>query len=62
MIVEFTVGNFLSFNDKKTLSFEAKGISELKSHVINFGKHKLIRSAVVYGANSRGKSNLIMAF
>lgn len=62
MIVEFTVGNFLSFNTKKTISFEAKGISELKNNVISANKHNLLRSAVVYGANSSGKSNLINAF
>ncbi len=61
MIIEFTVGNFLSFNEKRKISFEAKGISELKKNVIPFEKIKLLRSAVVYGANSSGKSNLIKA-
>lgn len=62
MVVEFSVGNFLSFSEKKTLSFEAKGISELKANVVNIHKSKLLRSSVVYGANSSGKSNLIKAF
>lgn len=61
MLIEFTVGNFLSFNEKKTLSFEAKGISELKDNVVKYQNHKLLRSAVIYGANSSGKSNLIQA-
>ena len=61
MIVQYTVGNFRSFNDKKTLNFEANGISELKSNVFSAGKYKLLRSVVVYGANSSGKSNLIKA-
>lgn len=61
MIIEFTVGNFLSFNKKRTLSFKAKGISELKENVITFENQKLLRSAVVYGANSSGKSNLVKA-
>lgn len=61
MILEFTVGNFLSFNEKRTLSFEAKGISELKENVIHSNKYKILRSAVVYGANSSGKSNLLKA-
>ena len=51
MIVQFTVANFLSFNSKRTLSFEAKGISELKDNVIRSDNHKLLRSAVIYGAN-----------
>jgi AAA15 family ATPase/GTPase len=62
MIVEFTVGNFLSFNEKRTVSFEAKGILELKQNTINTGNCKLLRSLVIYGANSSGKSNLIKAF
>lgn len=61
MLVEFTVGNFLSFKDKRTLSFEAGSISELPENVIKINKYKLLRSAVVYGANSSGKSNLIKA-
>ncbi len=61
MIVEFTVGNFLSFGEKKTISFEAKGISELKQNIISIDKYKLFRSLVIYGANSSGKSNLIKA-
>ncbi len=61
MIVNFSTGNFLSFRDIKTLSFEAGSISELPENVMKVGKHKLLRSAVVYGANSSGKSNLIKA-
>jgi AAA15 family ATPase/GTPase len=62
MIIEFTVGNFLSFNERRTISFEAKGISELKQNVININGYKLLRSLVIYGANSSGKSNVIKAF
>jgi len=62
MLVEFTVGNFLSFYDKRTLSFEAQGgVSELKDNFFAFEKQNLLRSIVLYGANSSGKSNLIKA-
>jgi uncharacterized protein len=61
MIIQFTVGNFRSFNDKRTLSFERKGISELRSNLFSIGKYNLLRSIVIYGANSSGKSNLIKA-
>ncbi|MCD6660645.1 MAG: ATP-binding protein [Lentimicrobium sp.] len=61
MLVQFTVGNFLSFNQKRTLYLDAKGISELKSNIATFKPEKLLRSAVIYGANSSGKSNLIKA-
>lgn len=59
MLLEFTVGNFLSFKDKKTFSLEAGGISEHKENVVKEGKYKVLRSAVIYGANSSGKSNFI---
>jgi len=61
MLVKFTVGNFLSFNHKRSLSLAAKGISELKSNIISFNDDKILRSLVIYGANSSGKSNLIQA-
>lgn len=62
MLVEFTLGNFLSFNEKKTLSFKAQGgVSELKENFFTFEKQNLLRSIVLYGANSSGKSNLIKA-
>jgi AAA15 family ATPase/GTPase len=63
MVVEFTVGNFLSFHEQRTVSFKAEGISELKENLISVdkGKYKLLPSIVVYGANSSGKSNLIRA-
>ncbi|WP_286920428.1 AAA family ATPase [Flavobacterium sp. UBA4197] len=61
MLVQFTVGNFLSFYDRRTLNLEAKGISELKKNVISYNREKIVRSAVIYGANSSGKSNLIRA-
>ena len=61
MLIQFTVGNFLSFNQKRTLSLEAKGISELKTNTFTFNGDKILRSSVIYGANSSGKSNLIKA-
>jgi len=60
MLIEFTVGNFLSFNTKRTLSFKAAAISDL-DNVFTIDNYRLLRSAVVYGANSSGKSNLIKA-
>ena len=62
MLLEFTVGNFLSFKDKKTLSLESTSITEHKeSNVVKTGRYDLLKSAVIYGANSGGKSNLIKA-
>lgn len=62
MLIEFTVGNFLSFRDKKTLSLNATAVKEhVDTNIIQAGRHKLLRSGVIYGANSSGKSNLIKA-
>ncbi len=61
MLIEFTVGNFLSFKEKKTLSLKAASITEYKESTFTIGKNKLLKSVVLYGANSSGKSNLIKA-
>ncbi len=61
MLIEFTVGNYLSFKDKKTLSLEATAIKDNPENVIDTGKYKLLRSSVIYGANSSGKSNFLKA-
>lgn len=61
MLINFTVGNYRSFKDQKTLSMEATAITELKNSLIIDGKYKLLPSAVLYGANSSGKSNFLQA-
>lgn len=61
MIINFTVGNYRSFKDKMVLSMEATAIKELKESVIERDGYKLLPSAVIYGANSSGKSNLLKA-
>lgn len=61
MLLEFTVSNFLSFKELVTLSLEAAGISEYPENAFEAGRYRLLKSAVVYGANASGKSNLIEA-
>lgn len=62
MLLEFTVGNFLSFKDKKIFSLEATNITENKQNVTIVNSDiKLLSSAVIYGANSSGKSNFVKA-
>jgi AAA15 family ATPase/GTPase len=62
-LLQFTVGNFLSFCDKKTFSMKASSIQDdPRSNVVVQNRYKLLRTAAVYGANSSGKSNLIRAF
>lgn len=61
MLINFTVGNYRSFKEKKTLSMEATAIKELPGSVVNRDGYKLLSSAVIYGANSSGKSNFLKA-
>ncbi len=62
MLLEFSVGNYLSFKKKKTLSLLASGISDFKeSNLIEAERYTLLKGAVIYGANASGKSNLIKA-
>jgi len=62
MLIEFRVGNYLSFKNPVTFSMEAASISEHEEdNVFEFDKYKLLKSAVIYGANASGKSNLIKA-
>ena len=61
MFVNFTVNNYRSFKLERTFSMEASSIKEHKDSVINEGKYSLLPIAVFYGANSGGKSNLILA-
>lgn len=62
MLIEFSVTNFLSFKNRATFSMVASNDDTLEeSNVIATEKHRLVRSAVVYGANASGKSNLLAA-
>ena len=62
MVQEFKVENFLSFRDEVTLSFEASKEDYMEdSHVVEVVKGvRILRMAVVYGANASGKSNLLL--
>lgn len=62
MLLEFSVGNFLSFRERKTLNLVASSISDYKeSNIITSERHTLLKGAVIYGANASGKSNFIRA-
>lgn len=61
MLVSFSVSNYRSIKDKLTLSMlPVKSYKELPNNVASINdKTKLLRSAVIYGANASGKSNVI---
>ncbi|MCK5242592.1 ATP-binding protein [bacterium] len=65
MLLEFSVTNYMSFKKKQTLSMVASSKTErLEENTIETRLDKLprvLRSAVVYGPNAGGKSNLLRA-
>ncbi len=63
MIQELKFKNFMSFKDEVTLSFEAtKDTTFGDYHVVEVAPGvRLLRFAMVYGANASGKSNLLEA-
>ena len=64
MLIEFNVENFLSFKDLTTISMvAAKSFKEHNdTHTIEVdSKMTLLKSAIIYGNNSSGKSNLLDA-
>ena len=61
MLVNFTFKNFRSFRDEMTLSMEAASIQELADAVVKTCGEDLLPVAVMYGANSSGKSNVLKA-
>ncbi len=64
MIQEVKIKNFLSFKDEVTFSFEATKDKIFEDNqVVEVAKGvRLLRFALVYGANASGKSNLLSVF
>ncbi len=59
MLFEFSIGNFRSIAERKTLSMEPASISDFPENVIQRDQHVVLSTAVLYGANASGKSNLL---
>lgn len=65
MLIEFSVENFRSIKKKVTLSLLASSDKSLDNNLIKtdiLKKDNLLRSAVIYGANASGKTNIVSAF
>ena len=61
MLKRFSIENFLSYQKESSLDLTAGRTEFHSSHVYDFKKTKLLKSAIIYGANASGKSNLIRA-
>ncbi len=61
MLVGFSVSNYKSFDKPQSISLLASKVTRHKDHVIQFAHKKLLKSALIFGANAGGKSNLIKA-
>ena len=64
MFINFTAGNYRSFRDKMSFSMERRGQTKVLpensfSSPSLPSRMSLLKSAVIYGANASGKSNLI---
>jgi AAA15 family ATPase/GTPase len=62
MLLEFSVENFLSFKQKNTLSLVSANIAgHEEDNVFTINDYELLKTAIIYGANASGKTNLIKA-
>ena len=58
----YQVENFLSIKDEVCLDLKATNITDfVDTNLIHTERYKVLKGAVIYGANSSGKSNLIKA-
>jgi AAA15 family ATPase/GTPase len=62
MLLEFTVENYRSFLDKKSITLQAQKLSEgAQENVTQQMSYNILKTLAVYGANSSGKTNLLNA-
>lgn len=61
MLIQFSVSNFLSFDETETLSMIAGKARKNVDRIYKSKKIKLTKCEVILGANASGKSNLVSA-
>ena len=61
MLIQFSVSNFLSFDETETLSMIAGKARKNIDRIYKSKKIKLTKCEVILGANASGKSNLVSA-
>jgi len=62
MLIDFAITNFRSIKERQVFSMQTVSrITEKPENTIKSGSEQLLRSAVIYGRNASGKSNLLLA-
>ena len=61
MLIGFKIKNYRSFNDLQHFTMLAGKVRNNENHIVNIGKHKVLKFSGMFGANGSGKSNLILA-
>lgn len=61
MLINYTFNNFRSFKNKAALSMVAGKQRTFNENMIRQDGKRILPSAVIYGANASGKSNIIMS-
>lgn len=66
MILEISLNNFFSINEKITLDLQAANIQTKEARALDgntfcIGNERLLKTVAIYGANASGKSNIIKA-
>lgn len=61
MLVDFSISNFKSIKEEQTISMHCTNVKEHPTNIFKTSREnlKLLKVAVIYGANGSGKSNLI---
>ena len=62
MLINFSVTNFLSIDEKQTFSMEAGKARKYSERIYKHKNLKLTKCKAIFGANASGKSNLVDAF
>ena len=62
MLIRLIVENFLSFNEETEFNMLTGEVRRHPHHVFKNRKFSVVKTAVIFGANGAGKSNLILAF
>lgn len=61
MLIKFRAENFLSFHEETEFNMLTGEVRRHPDHVYRLPKVDILKSAVIYGANGAGKSNLVIA-